>query len=92
MKPTPPLEEAACFFRAGVEFLTLQPFVEKPTLRDFSETTSVAGVVTVSRFHPGAAHAASIAALAAFKVARVSRAILPFAIKLRILAFRVVVE
>src|SRR5262249_49386406 len=27
MKPTPPLEEAACFFRAEVEFLTLQPFV-----------------------------------------------------------------
>ena len=27
MKPTPPREEAACFFRAGVEFLTLQPFV-----------------------------------------------------------------
>ena len=36
--------------------------------------------------------AASIVALAAFNVACVSRAILPFAIKLRSLAFRVVVE
>ena len=36
--------------------------------------------------------AASIVALAAFNVAWVSRAILPFAIKLRSLAFRVVVE
>ena len=39
-----------------------------------------------------ARQAASIVALAAFNVARVSRAILPFAIKLRSLAFRVVVE
>jgi hypothetical protein len=39
-----------------------------------------------------APQAASIAALAAFNVAWVSRAILPFAIKLRILAFSVVVE
>ena len=39
-----------------------------------------------------ARQAASIVALAAFNVAWVSRAILPFAIKLRSLAFRVVVE
>ena len=39
-----------------------------------------------------ARQAASIVPLAAFNVAWVSRAILPFAIKLRSLAFRVVVE
>jgi hypothetical protein len=39
-----------------------------------------------------ARQAASIVVLAAFNVAWVSRAILPFAIKLRSLAFRVVVE
>src|SRR5262249_18553567 len=57
------------------------------------------GFVTASRatrtglinLYPGR-KAASIVVLAAFKVAWVSRAILPFAIKLRSLAFRVVVE
>jgi hypothetical protein len=39
-----------------------------------------------------ARHAASIVALAVFNVAWVSRAILPLAIKLRSLAFRVAVE
>ena len=39
-----------------------------------------------------ARQAASIVDLAAFNVAWVSRAILPFAIELRSLAFRVVVE
>jgi hypothetical protein len=49
-------------------------------------------VAETKKPEPGDSQAASIAALAAFNVAWVSRAILPFAIKLRSLAFRVVVE
>ena len=51
----------------------------------------VASAGSATRPYP-ARQAPSIVALAAFKVAWVSRAILPFAIKFRSLAFRVVVE
>jgi len=51
----------------------------------------VSGLVTADKTY-SARLAASIVAFAPFNVACVSRAILPFAIKLRSLAFSVVVE